>query len=123
MIIKNLHHLDIPFKGKASICELEDGQCLAVFALFAGFYKNLSAVKDELSNGHISSLEFPESLRPDWMEQTGFIKKTQGGIIFLNTSADSNSEPLLMIKPNEIAFFQQPLDALHNRNRIAVMQL
>ncbi|MDY7026284.1 MAG: hypothetical protein SVC26_08115 [Pseudomonadota bacterium] len=124
MIIREVEHLDIPFKGKASICHLEDGQCLAVFAVFAGFYRDRSSVLNELSNGHIASLELPESLQPLWLEQTGYVSRTQGGIVFLNPpSADASLNPLLFIKPNQIELFEQPHDALHNNNCVASMAL
>ena len=101
------------------LIHLKGGRVLALAANSMSLYKDESSLNDPLSNGLISSTDWPEAqqLKTINSQTGGLVQSFKAGVIHLA------EEKTILITPIAIQLFTSPKDALTNHNAIAHITL
>jgi hypothetical protein len=118
-----LRHLpnwqDIPFI--IDLVYLKGGRVLAIAPTSISLYKNEESISNPLSNGLISSADWPKKHQLTLAETDdnaqGLVKSYKAGVIQLH------QEKTLLITPVSIQLFLSNNDALNNRDSIAKIDI
>ncbi len=101
------------------LIHLKGGRVLALAPNSMSLYKDEDSLRDPLSNGLISSTDWPlaQQLHSVKSEVGGLVKSFKAGVIHLSDNKT------ILITPVAIQLFLSPKDALTNHNAIAHITL
>lgn len=97
-------------RGNVTLLHFHQGMVVLIGADAIGLYRDAAALTDPLGNGVLGYEPIPPALAPSWQEESGYVETHTSGFVGLHNGA------ALFIRPDGIALYPSPNDALHNRN-------
>lgn len=110
-VIRLTRLIERPGRGPANLLLFHDHKALVIDAAAVVLYRAADYVDDPLGNGVIGHAAFPPALAPAWLPEHGYVARQLAGCVQLNGGA------ALFLRPDGVALYPSPVDALHERHR------